>query len=426
MSHLPVSSPGNGSGSGPPPAATNSFPNQSPTSTREGEDTHMSTQSPLTSGPTPTPTIITSESSPFAGHRSLPIPVPSTRPRSTSPLPATRMQYRYLGNSGLKVSAIGLGSWLTYGGQVSPEITYQCIRTAFHLGINYFDTAEIYSNGQCEAVLGMALKKLGCSRSEFVISTKIFWGGNGPNERGLSRKHIIEGLRGSLGRLQLEYVDIVIAHRPDTDTPMEEIVRAFDFVINQGMALYWGTSEWGPQQITHANLVAERLGLIKPIMEQPQYNMLNRDRVEKEYLPLYRDFRLGLVTWSPLLSGVLTGKYLGGIPEGTRLSMPSHVIVNRIRHKLVSAPEGQVIQDKVRRVVAIADQIGCTAAQLAIAWCLRNGRVNAVLMGATNPQQIEENILALTVASRLTGEWDAVLEGVLANKPELAFNYRDA
>ncbi|RKP38531.1 voltage-dependent potassium channel, beta subunit [Dimargaris cristalligena] len=337
------------------------------------------------------------------------------------------MQYRYLGRSGLKVSAIGLGSWLTYGAQVSPEITLQCLSTARQLGINYFDTAEIYANGQCESVLGHAIKNLNWSRSDFVISTKIFWGGNGPNERGLSRKHIVEGLRGSLQRLQLEYVDIVIAHRPDPDTPMEEIVRAFDFVINRGHALYWGTSEWSSQQVTHAMLLADRLGLIRPVLEQPQYNMLNRDRVEAEYGPMCREFGLGLTTWSPLLSGVLTGKYLTGIHDGTRLSLPSHVIVNRIRHKLIATPEGQTTHDKVRRIVAIAEQIGCTPAQLAIAWCLRNRAVSSVLMGATNPQQIEENVGALQIAAgRMNGEWDAVLEEVLANKPEPRFNYRDA
>ncbi|KAJ1928703.1 hypothetical protein IWQ60_001803 [Tieghemiomyces parasiticus] len=295
-----------------------------------------------------------------------------------------------------------------------------------YLGINYFDTAEIYANGGCESVLGRAIKNLGWDRSEFVISTKLFWGGSGPNQRGLSRKHVVEGLRGSLDRLQLDYVDIVIAHRPDPDTPMEEVVRAFDFVINRGQALYWGTSEWSPAQVTQAILLADKLGLIKPVLEQPQYNMLNRERVEQEYVPLCREYGLGLTTWSPLLSGVLSGKYLQGIAEGTRLSMSRHVIVDRIRRTLVATPEGQVTQTKVQRIANIAEQLGCTPAQLAIAWCLRNRNVSCVLMGATHPQQIEENVVALAIANRMNGEWDAVLEEVLANKPESPFNYRDA
>ena len=231
------------------------------------------------------------------------------------------MEYRYLGSSGLQVSALSLGAWLTYGGQVDEGVTIECMDTAREAGVNFFDNAETYSGGNAENVMGNAIKKLGWKRSDIVVSTKVFWGGTGPNDRGLSRKHIMEGVEASLRRLQLSYVDLVFCHRPDAHTPIEETVRAMNAVISNGWAFYWGTSEWSAEQIMEAVGVARRERLIAPQMEQPQYNMFHRERVEGEYARLYDEIGLGTTIWSPLASGLLTGKYNDGVKSGTRLSI---------------------------------------------------------------------------------------------------------
>ena len=226
------------------------------------------------------------------------------------------MNYRYLGNSGLKVSALSFGAWVTFGDQIGEDIATELMKTAYEHGVNFFDNAEGYSGGKAEIMMGNIIKKLAWKRSDIVVSTKIFWGGEGPNDKGLSRKHVIEGTLAALERFQLDYVDLIFCHRPDPNTPIEETVRAMNYVLNQGMAFYWGTSEWSAEQIRQAHEIAKREHLIGPAMEQPQYNMLHRQRVETEYRPLYRDFKLGLTTWSPLASGILTGKYNDGIPTG--------------------------------------------------------------------------------------------------------------
>ncbi|KAI8997393.1 NADP-dependent oxidoreductase domain-containing protein [Pilobolus umbonatus] len=253
------------------------------------------------------------------------------------------MEYRYLGNSGLKISILSLGSWITF------EQTSEIVKTALESGINHFDVAESHAGGQAEIDLGLALRnQKGLRRSDFVISTKVFWGGKGPNDRGLSRKHVFEGTVACLQRLQLDYVDILYAQRPDPDTPMEEIIRAFNWCIDKGMALYWGTSEWPSYLITEAMNVASRLQLIAPITESPQYNMLNRERVEKEYLPMSRKYNLGICTWSPLASGLLTGKYNdGSIPPFTRLAIQDHPVINRLRAGFYSE-EGKVKLEKIK------------------------------------------------------------------------------
>ncbi|GJJ69389.1 hypothetical protein EMPS_01735 [Entomortierella parvispora] len=335
------------------------------------------------------------------------------------------MEYRYLGNSGLMVSCLSLGGWVTYGGQVGPEVAQQCMKTAFDLGINFFDTAEVYSGGQCEIDMGVAIRKFGWKRSDLVISTKIFWGGKGPNDRGLSRKHIVEGTDASLKRLQLDYVDLLYAHRPDPDTPMEEIVRAFNHVINQGKAFYWGTSEWSAQQITEAHAVASRLNLIGPLMEQPQYNMFHRDRVEKEYLPLYKNFGMGTTTWSPLASGLLTGKYNDTIPSDSRLAITENPVMKRLRDGLESE-DGRVKIAKVIKLGDIAEKVGCTRSQLALAWCLRNKNVSSVITGASKPSQVEENVKAVQIAKQLTDEVLESIEQILSNKPALDYNFRSS
>ncbi|KAG0266318.1 hypothetical protein DFQ27_009854 [Actinomortierella ambigua] len=337
----------------------------------------------------------------------------------------TPMEYRYLGRSGLMVSCLSLGGWVTYGGQVGPEVAQACMKAAFDAGINFFDTAEVYSGGQCEIDMGVAIRKFGWKRSDLVISTKIFWGGKGPNDRGLSRKHIIEGTDASLKRLQLDYVDLIYAHRPDPDTPMEEIVRAFNHIINTGKAFYWGTSEWTAQQITEAHLVAQRLNLVGPLMEQPQYNMFHRDRVEKEYLPLYKSFGMGATVWSPLASGLLTGKYNEGVPTDSRLAIEDNAVMKRLRDSLESE-DGRIKISKVVKLGEIARDLGCSTAQLALAWCLKNPNLSSVITGASRPSQIEENIKAISIVPLLTDDIVDNIEQILLNKPALEYNFRSS
>ncbi|KAK3837351.1 MAG: NADP-dependent oxidoreductase domain-containing protein [Linnemannia gamsii] len=273
--------------------------------------------------------------------------------------------------------------------------------------------------------MGVAIRKFGWKRSDLVISTKLFWGGKGPNDRGLSRKHIVEGTDASLKRLQLDYVDLLYAHRPDPDTPMEEIVRAFNFVIEQGKAFYWGTSEWSAQQICEAHAVAQKLNLIAPLMEQPQYNMFHRDRVEKEYLPLYKNFGMGATTWSPLASGLLSGKYNDGVPPDSRLAIEDNAVMKRLRESLES-DDGRVKIAKVAQLGQLAQQLGCTTAQLSLAWCLKNPNLSSVITGASRPSQIEENVKALQVVPLLTEEVMEAIEGVLMNRPVLDYNFRSS
>ncbi|KAJ3093868.1 hypothetical protein HDU97_008895 [Phlyctochytrium planicorne] len=329
---------------------------------------------------------------------------------------APKMEYRFLGRSGLKVPVLSIGGWVTYGGQVTDDIAIECLKASYDAGLTFFDNAEVYAAGKSEVVMGKAIKKYNWPRSSFTISTKIYWGGPGENEKGLSRKHIIEGTKASLERLQLDYVDLIFAHRPDALTPMEEIVRAFNWVIEKGWAFYWGTSEWSAEQIADAYRVAERLNLIGPVMEQPQYNMFHRERFEKEYKPLYEKFGLGTTIWSPLASGVLTGKYNDQIPEGSRLSMTDNAIMARIRAGLESE-EGKAKILKVKALEPIAKKLDCTLAQLALAWCVKNPNVSTVITGATKVSQVHENVKALNVVPKLTPAIMEEIEKVLSNKP---------
>jgi voltage-dependent potassium channel beta subunit len=322
------------------------------------------------------------------------------------------MQYRRLGRSGLKVSELSLGAWLTYGGTVQAEGAEACMREAYEAGINFFDNAEVYAEGKAELVMGEVLKKAGWRRESLVVSTKLFWGGQGPNDQGLSHKHIAEGMNASLRRLQLEYVDIVFAHRPDFKTPIEETVRAMDLLIRQGKAFYWGTSEWPADRIAMAHAFAERHGLFPPVCEQPQYHMLHRDRVEREYAPLYDSMGLGTTIWSPLASGLLTGKYNEGIPDGTRLADPQ---LGWLREKVLV--EGNL--DKARRLTTIARDLGASLSQLAIAWCLKNERVSTVITGATKVEQLRENLGATAIVPKLSSEVVWAIETILDNKPNV-------
>lgn len=329
------------------------------------------------------------------------------------------MEYRRLGSSGLKVSALSFGSWVTFAKQVDIDLAAQMMKLALDHGVNFFDNAEVYEDGQSEIVMGKAIAKLGLKRSDYVVSTKIFWGGKGPNDHGLSRKHIVEGTRAALDRMQIEYVDLVYCHRPDYETPIEETVRAMNHVIERGWAFYWGTSEWSAEQIRQAYEVALRLGLIPPTMEQPEYNMLHRERFEVEYAPLFRDFGLGTTIWSPLASGVLTGKYGKGISEG-RLTLPGYEWLRR----RFESPEGKQQIETVEKLRPIAEDLGASLAQLAIAWALSNRNVSTVITGASRAEQLAENMKALDIAAKIDGSVMERIESVLRNKPAQPRNWR--
>lgn len=321
------------------------------------------------------------------------------------------MEFRRLGKAGIKVSALSLGAWVTYGGQVGEETALSCMTAAYEHGVNFFDNAEAYANGNAEIVMGNVIKKVGWRREELVISTKIFWGGKGPNQTGLSHKHIIEGVNNALKRLQMDYVDLVFCHRPDRNTPIEETVRAMDQVVRSGKAFYWGTSEWSAAEIMRADGLARQYGLTPPAMEQPQYNMFEREKFEKEYDLLYSELGYGTTIWSPLASGLLSGKYNHCIPEGSRATLPGYDWL--IKH--VITPERI---EKVKKLVPIADELGCSMAQLALAWCLKNPHVSTVITGASKPEQVHENMKALDVVASLTPEVMQRIEAVLSNKPE--------
>ncbi|RDW62723.1 putative potassium channel beta subunit protein [Coleophoma crateriformis] len=331
-----------------------------------------------------------------------------------------KMEYRFLGRSGLQVSAISLGGWLTYGGHVENENTFACMKAAYDVGVNFFDCAEGYSGGDSERIMGEAIRKFGWKRNDLVISTKINWGqahGDNPvNNGGLSRKHIIEGVDGALERLGLNYVDLVYAHRPDRNTPIEETVRAFNYVINSGKAFYWGTSEWDADEIATAWRYAEKLNLIGPVMEQPQYNMLARNKVEKEFEHLYEETGLGLTIFSPLKIGILTGKYNEGIPEDSRLGSSTDVFVKRMNERFGDENWKKDIEI-VKKLKPVADKLGMTQATLALAWVLKNKRVSSAITGASKVEQVYESVKALPAVEKLTPEVMAELDDILGNKP---------
>jgi voltage-dependent potassium channel beta subunit len=330
------------------------------------------------------------------------------------------MEYRFLGNSGLKVSALSFGAWVTFGPQMDESKAAACMHAAWDAGVNFFDNAEVYADGVAEEIMGAVLAKSGWKRSDYVVSTKIFWGGEGPNDRGLSRKHVLEGADAALRRLRLDYVDLIFCHRADLHTPVEETVRAMNHLIDQGKALYWGTSEWPAERILEAHHLARRERLVPPLMEQPQYNLFHRDRVEREYAPLYERIGLGTTIWSPLASGLLTGKYNDGIPPGSRSTLKGY---EWLRARL----EGEAVRDKldkVRQLGALADVLGCSTAQLAIAWCLANPHVSTAITGASRPEQVVENMKAMDVVARLAPDVLERIEGIVANKPEPEHDWR--
>ncbi|MFN4199904.1 aldo/keto reductase [Fervidobacterium riparium] len=308
------------------------------------------------------------------------------------------MEYRKVGKWGVKISEVSLGSWLTFGNQLDLKATKDVVRYAVENGINFIDTAEAYANGIAESMLGVILKEY--RREDLVISTKIFWGGEGPNDKGLSRKHLLEGTWNSLKRLQLDYVDILYCHRPDPEVPMEEVVWTMDQILRSGLAFYWGTSEWSAEEIEKAHQVAKELNCIPPVVEQPQYNLIFKARVEKEYAPLYEKYGMGTTIWSPLASGVLSGKYLEGIPQGSRLDKWPWLRKTMEERGIF----GEETMNKLKRIKQIADDLGVTMSQLSIAWCLKNPHVSSVILGVSSLEQLKENIKAVEVKEKITEE----------------------
>ncbi len=309
------------------------------------------------------------------------------------------MQYRRLGRAGIKVSVLSFGSWVTFHTQADVDSAVQMMKAAYDAGVNFFDNAEVYAGGRSEEVMGKALKELGWRRGSYLVSTKIFWGlHNGPNERNtLNRKRLLEGIDGSLKRFDMDYVDIVYCHRADPNTPIEETARAMSDIVQSGRAIYWGVSEWSADEIRAAWNICDKYGWHKPITEQPQYNLFHRERVEKEYARLYEDIGLGTTIWSPLASGLLTGKYQKGIPADSRGALKGY---EWLRNALTDKERLSIV-DKLGH---LAKELDCSLAQFAIAWCAKNPNVSTVITGASRVEQVHENMKALEVLPKLTDD----------------------
>lgn len=326
------------------------------------------------------------------------------------------MEYRRLGKTGLQVSVLSLGSWLTFGNQIADDVAEDLMKIAYEAGVNFFDNAEGYAFGQSETVMGKALKNLGWDRTSYIVSSKVFFGSRQeplPNQTGLSRKHIVEACHEALNRLQTDYLDLFFCHRPDATVPMSEIVRTMNTLIAQGKILYWGTSEWSAVQIMEANAVARDLNLEGPMMEQPQYNMFWREKVERDYLHIYPDAGLGTTIWSPLAGGTLTEKYAEGLPkEETRMTSEGLDFI-----KEVNLADDRL--EKIKALSNLAKIMGTTLAKLAIAWCAQNPNVSTIILGARKPEQLRETLTSLEVMPLLTSEVNEQIEAILQNKPEI-------
>ncbi len=322
------------------------------------------------------------------------------------------MEYRRLGSSGLLVSELSFGSWVTFGAQVGDNVAEECMRVAYENGVNFFDNAEAYASGKSETVMGNILKKFDWPRSTYVVSSKVFWGGKLPNQMGLSRKHVFEACHAALKRLQVEYLDLYFCHRPDPNTPIEETVRAMHDLVQQGKIFYWGTSEWSGEQILEAYRIADKFYLTPPTMEQPQYNMLHRQRFEEEYKPAYEK-GMGTTIWSPLASGLLTGKYMNETPDNTRIDRPG---MEWLKERITGA-EAKANHDRVTRLKKIADDLGVPLNRMAIAWVLKNPRVSTAILGASRTEQLVDNLKSAEVIPLLTAEVMKKIEAALQNKP---------
>jgi voltage-dependent potassium channel beta subunit len=326
------------------------------------------------------------------------------------------MQYRRLGRSGLQLSILSFGSWVTFHKQINDSISDELMGIAYDNGINFFDNAEVYAGGESELMMGRVLKKKNWDRTSYVISSKAFFGWRGkankPNQTGLSRKHLVEACHEALQRMGLDYLDLYFCHRPDKNTPIEEVVWTMNILIQQGKILYWGTSEWSAQEILEAHVFAERNRLIGPTMEQPEYNLFAREKMEKDYLQIFKNFGLGTTIWSPLASGLLTGKYNDGIPEGSRLALEGFGWLKEktyVNDKL----------NKVRQLQTVADGLGASLAELAVAWCVSNPHVTTAILGATRKEQLLQNLKALDVLPKLTPAVLEEIDRVMENKPVL-------
>jgi voltage-dependent potassium channel beta subunit len=315
------------------------------------------------------------------------------------------MKYRHLGTSGLQLSELSFGAWVTFAQQISNQTAEELMTIAYDNGANFFDNAEAYAEGRAEIVMGDILKKKSWPRDSFIVSSKVFWGGDRPNQEGLSRKHVIEACHAALRRLQVDYLDLYFCHRADPNTPIEETVRAMSDLIAQGKVLYWGTSEWSAPAILRAHAIARELHLVPPTMEQPQYNMFAREKMEREFVPLYEKVGLGTTVWSPLASGLLTGKYNEGYPGDTRISMPMY---SWMRDQF-EGDEARRRLGKVKQLAGVATELGTTLPKLALAWCLKNPNVSTVITGASKPEQVLENMKAGDVVNQLD---DAVMRQI--------------
>ena len=328
------------------------------------------------------------------------------------------MEYRRLGKSGLKVSEFSFGAWVTFGKQVGEDAAASIMGYAYDHGVNFFDNAEGYEAGNAELVMGEALAQLKWSRDSYAVSSKVFWGGEKPTQKGLSAKHVTDAAHAALKRLRVDYLDLYFCHRPDIDTPIEETVRAMHNLITQGKVLYWGTSEWTAQQITEAHLVARREHLTPPTMEQPEYNLFRREKVESEFLPLY-EFGLGTTIWSPLASGFLTGKYNDGLPADSRANLPGYEWLK----KSLESDAGKAKIEKVKKLAVLAKEIGLPIHHMALLWCNANPRVSTVILGASKKSQLEDNLKALDSKSKLTPDVTVKIEEIVGNKPPAPERY---
>ena len=330
------------------------------------------------------------------------------------------MEYRRLGKSGLKVSEFSFGAWVTFAKQVGEDDAASLMGYAYDNGVNFFDNAEGYEKGNAEIVMGEALKALNWPRESYAVSSKVFWGtGKGTLDRGLSAKHITDAAHAALKRLQVDYLDLYFCHRPDIDTPIEETVRAMHNLIMQGKVLYWGTSEWTAQQLTEAYAAARQYNLTPPTMEQPEYNLFRREKVESEFLPLYGLFGLGTTIWSPLASGILTGKYNNGIPDDSRMNLPGY---EWLKARLDS-DKGKDELAKVKKLAKLADEAGLPLHHLALLWCNANPNVSTVILGASKLSQLKDNLKALESKARLTPDVMAKIEEIVGNKPAGPLRY---
>ena len=321
------------------------------------------------------------------------------------------MKYRNLGKSGLKVSELSYGSWVTFSFQVDTALATEMLKIAYDSGVNFFDNAEAYASGEAEIIMGEALKKLGFTRDTYCISSKAFWGGQLPTQRGLCAKHLTDACNAALQRLQVDYLDLFFCHRPDPETPIEETVRSMHTLVIQGKIIYWGTSEWEASQIEEAYQIAEKYYLTPPTMEQPEYNMFNRSKLEKEYIDLFKKRGLGTTTWSPLASGLLTGKYKNGIPEDTRMNLSGYEF---LRQRLESE-EGHAMVDKAKQLEELADTAGIPLVNMALGWCLQNKNVSTVILGSSKPKQLKQNLKTLNYLDQFDDSLMQQIDKIISN-----------